>query len=144
VPKRGSPGWQSLHSELAIGFVLTLRLVSHLALRQAKAFGRSALCLLGAALPVLDHTTLSRRGQAFAGCQHRVLASAGPIHLVLDGTGLKLSDQGGAGQGSARAASEIPAEESGMPRSMAEDADSGASLIPPSKLTTRARSQRKC
>ncbi len=45
-------------------------------------------------LPVPDHTTLSRRGRAFAGRQPRVLASAGPIHLVLDSTGLELFGQG--------------------------------------------------
>ena len=74
--------------------MLTLRLVFHLALRQAEAFSRSVLRLLGLGLMVLDHTTLSRRGRAFAGRQPRVLASAGPIHLVLDSTGLELFGQG--------------------------------------------------
>jgi len=74
--------------------VLTLRLVFHLALRQAEAFSRSMLGLLGLALPVPDHSTLSRRGRAFAGRQPRVQASTGPIHLVLDSTGLELFGQG--------------------------------------------------
>jgi len=74
--------------------VLTLRLVFRLALRRAEAFSRSVLRLLGLALPVPDHMTLSRRGRAFAGWQPRVLASAGPIHLVLDSTGLELFGQG--------------------------------------------------
>ena len=91
APKRSSPGGQPLHCELAIELVLTLRLVFHLALRQAEAFSRSVLCLLGAALPVPDHTTLSRRGRAFADRQPRVSASAGPIHLVLDSTGRSCS-----------------------------------------------------
>jgi len=43
---------------------------------------------------VPDHTTLSRRGRAFAGRQPRVLASTDPIHLVLDSTGLELFGQG--------------------------------------------------
>jgi hypothetical protein len=94
APKRSSPGGQPLYSELAIELVLTLRLVFHMALRQAEAFSRSVLRLLGAALPVPDHTTLSRRGRAFAGRQPRVLASAGPIHLLLDSTGLELFGQG--------------------------------------------------
>ena len=42
--------------------MLTLRLVFHLALRQAEEFARSMLALLGMALPVPDHTTLSRHG----------------------------------------------------------------------------------
>lgn len=37
APKRSSPGGQTLYSELAIELVLTLRLVFHLALRQAAA-----------------------------------------------------------------------------------------------------------
>jgi hypothetical protein len=79
---------------LAIELVLTLRLVFRLALRQAEAFSRSVLRLLGLALPVPDHTTLSRRGRAFARRQPRVLASADPMHLVLDSTGLQLFGQG--------------------------------------------------
>ena len=94
APKRSSPGGQPLYSELAIELVLTLRLVFHLALRQAEAFSRSVLRLLGLALSIPDHSTLSRRSQAFAGRQPRVAASARPIHLVLDSTGLELSGQG--------------------------------------------------
>ncbi len=79
---------------MAIELVLTLRLVFHLALRQAEAFSRSVLRLLGLALSVPDHTTLSRRSRALAGRQPRVRASASPVHLVLDSTGLELFGQG--------------------------------------------------
>ena len=58
APKRSSPGRQPLYSELAIELVLTLRLVFHLALRQAEAFSHSVLRLLGLALSVPDHSTL--------------------------------------------------------------------------------------
>ena len=74
--------------------MLTLRLVFHLALRQAEAFTSSVLRLLGLALTVPDHTTLSRRGRAFAGRQPRVRTGASPVHLVLDSTGLELFGQG--------------------------------------------------
>ena len=74
--------------------MLTLRLVFHLALRQVEAFVRSVLTLLGLELAVPDHTTLSRRGRAFAGRQARVRAGTGPVHLVLDSTGLELFGQG--------------------------------------------------
>ena len=70
--------------------MLTLRLVFHLALRQAEAFTRSVLSLPGLELRVPDHTTLSRRGRVFAGRQPRVRASSGPMHLVVDSTGLTL------------------------------------------------------
>ena len=74
--------------------MLTLRLVFHPALRQAEAFACSVLRLLGLALSVPDHSTLSRRGRAFAGRQPRVLAKDNPVHLVLDSTGLRLFGQG--------------------------------------------------
>jgi len=54
APKRSSPGGQPLYSELAIELVLTLRLMFHLALRQAEALSRSVLRLLGLALSVPD------------------------------------------------------------------------------------------
>ena len=41
-----------------------------------------------------DHTTLSRRGRSFARRQPRVFTSGGPVHLVLDSTGLELFGQG--------------------------------------------------
>ena len=94
APKRSTPGGQCRYSDLAIELVLTLRLVFHLALRQAEAFTRSVLVLLGVTAPVPDHTTLSRRERAFAGRQSRVRPSGGPVHLVLDSTGLELFGQG--------------------------------------------------
>ncbi len=94
APRRSTPGGQPRYSELAVELVLTLRLVFHLALRQAEGFARSVLQLLGMTLPVPDHTTLSRRGRAFAGRQLRVQAGSGPVHLVLDSTGLELFGQG--------------------------------------------------
>jgi len=74
--------------------VLTLRLVFHLALRQAEAFSRSVLRLPGLKLAIPDHTTLSRRGRAFAGRQPRIVRHDGPMHLVLDSTGLQPFGQG--------------------------------------------------
>ncbi len=94
APRRTTPGGQHRYSDLAVELVLTLRLVFHLGLRQAEAFTRSVLALLGLELQVPDHSTLSRRGRAFAGRQPRVRASSGPMHLVLDSTGLELFRQG--------------------------------------------------
>lgn len=91
--KRSTPGGQPLYSDLAIELVLTLCLVFHLALRQAEAFTRSVLGLLGLELFVPDHSTLSRRGRVFAGRQPRVAPSGSPVHLVLDSTGLELFGQ---------------------------------------------------
>ena len=94
APRRTTPGGQPVYSDLAIEVVLTLRLVFRLALRQAEAFAASVLRLLGLELSVPDHSTLSRRGRAFAGRQPRVAAGGGPVHLVLDSTGLQVFGQG--------------------------------------------------
>ena len=52
--RRSTPGGQHRYSDLAIELVLTLRLVFHLALRQAEAFSQSVLALLGVELQVPD------------------------------------------------------------------------------------------
>ena len=93
APRRTTPGGQAWYSDAAIELVLMLRVVFHLALRQAEGFGASVLRLLGQALRVPDHTTLSRRSRSFAGRQPKV-APHGPLHLVIDSTGLKLFGQG--------------------------------------------------
>ena len=74
--------------------MLTLRLVLHLALRQAEAFTGTMLRLLGLELAVPDHTTLSRRARSFAARQPRASRHDGPTHLVLDSTGLQVFGQG--------------------------------------------------
>jgi hypothetical protein len=93
APRRTTPGGQRRYSDLAIELVLVLRLVFHLALRQAEGFVGSVLRLLGLELAVPDHTTLSRRSGGFAGQRPRVMPH-GPLHLLIDSTGLKLFGQG--------------------------------------------------
>src|SRR5918993_893437 len=93
APRRTTPGRQARYSDLAIELVLTLLLVVHLGLRQAEGFAHSVLSLLGLDLPVPDHTTLSRRGRAFANRRPQVVPH-GPLHLLLDSTGLKLFEKG--------------------------------------------------
>ena len=120
APKRSTPGGQPLYADLAIELVLTLRLVFHLALRQAEAFARSVLKLLRLDLRVPDHSTLSRRGRTFAGRQPRCRASNGPVHLVLDSTGLELF-----GQGEWNAAKHGRARRRWVKLHLAVDADTG-------------------
>jgi DDE family transposase len=67
APRRTTPGGQARYSDVAVELVLMLRLVFRLALRQAEGFAASVLRLLGQDLRIPDHTTLSRRGRAFAG-----------------------------------------------------------------------------
>lgn len=93
APRRNTPGGQAIYSDLAIEMVLMLRMVFHLALRQAEAFAGSVLRLLGLDLCVPDHTTLSRRSGDFARRRPNV-PSHGARHLIVDSTGLKLFGQG--------------------------------------------------
>src|SRR5829696_7627761 len=91
--RRTTPGGQARYSNLAIELVLILRLVFHLALRQAEGFVDSVLRLLGLELPVPDHSTLSRRSRVLANRRPHVVPH-GPLHLLLDSTGLKLFGKG--------------------------------------------------
>src|SRR3954451_15549747 len=58
---RTTPGGQPQYSSLAITTALTLKAVFRLALRQTEGLIGSIIRLLGLALSVPDHTTLSRR-----------------------------------------------------------------------------------
>jgi hypothetical protein len=91
APRRSTPGGQAWYSDLSIELVLTLRLIFHLALRQAEGSVASVLRLLGQELRVPDHTTLCRRGRGF---RRPEVVPQGPMHLVIDSTGLKLFGRG--------------------------------------------------
>src|SRR4051812_5225068 len=96
---RTARGGQPWYSALAILTALTLRAVFRLAYQQTEGLIGSVIDLLGLALRVPDHTTLSRRaatlevprprsGGAGAG------ADSEPVHLLVDSTGLKLCGRG--------------------------------------------------
>jgi len=110
---RTTAGGQRWYSSLAILNALALRAVFRLALRQTEGLIGSIIHLLGLALAVPDHTTLSRRAATLEVPRPRPRRDGEPMHLLVDSTGLKLCGAGEAGQGSARIASGIPAEGSG-------------------------------
>ena len=89
----GRPGAPKKFSDCAIETALTLRLVFRLPLRQAEGFLRSVLSLMGVDLEAPDHTTLSRRSQSLA-VEFRRIPSRGPIHLIVDSTGLSIVGEG--------------------------------------------------
>ncbi len=89
----GRRGAQRKFSDHAIETALTLRLVFRLPLRQAEGFLRSVLALMRVDLEAPDHTTLSRGSQHLPVELHRVPAH-GPIHLVVDSTGLSIVGAG--------------------------------------------------
>ena len=92
--QRTTPGGQPHYSALAISTALTMGLVFGLALRQTEGLIGSVIGLLGLNLAAPDHSTLSRRAKTLELPQLR-RAGAGPLHLLVDSTGLKL---GGAGE----------------------------------------------
>src|SRR4051795_2038179 len=96
---RTTPGGQPWYSALAIPTALTLRAVFRLAYRQAEGLLGSIVGLLGLALRVPDHTTLSRRAATLEVPRPRrsggdAGGEAEPVHLLVDSTGLKLCGAG--------------------------------------------------
>jgi hypothetical protein len=91
---RTTPGGQPHYSVLAIATALTMGMVFGLALRQTEGLIGSVIGLLGLDLAVPDHTTLSA-GRRTLDVPPLRRAGTGPLHLLVDSTGLKL---GGAGE----------------------------------------------
>lgn len=88
--KRGAP---FAYSDLAIQTLLTLKAVFHLPYRALEGLGRSLIQLMGLDLRIPDHTQLSRRAQTLQvsiPCRER----KGPVHVVVDSTGLKIFGEG--------------------------------------------------
>ena len=90
---RTTPGGQPSYSDLAITTALLLRAVFRLALRQTEGLLASILHLLGVDLPVPDHSTIARRARTVTP-PSVPRSSGGPLHLLVDSTGLKLCGPG--------------------------------------------------
>ena len=98
APKRRTPGGRRRFAEVAISTTLFLGAAFRLPLRQTEDFVHSLMDLMGFALPVPDHTPLSRRRRTVdvaleTGTNKR------STDIVLDSTGLKFF---GAGESRAR------------------------------------------
>jgi hypothetical protein len=85
-------GAQFQFSDLAIECLLTLRAVYHLTLRATEGFARSLFGLMEVDLLVPDYTTLCRRAASVRITLPK--RAEGPLHLVLDSTGLKVYGEG--------------------------------------------------
>lgn len=92
-PKNGRRGGQRRYSNLAILTALTLRVVFRLPLRQSEGLLSSLLRLMGLDLETPDHTTLSRRNRDVE-VPPLTRVHDGPIHLVVDSSGLKVLGSG--------------------------------------------------
>ena len=62
-------------------------------MRQTEGFVRSILTVLRTGLDAPDHTTLSRRSQSLNVTAHS-LSAKGPLHLIIDSTGLSVVGEG--------------------------------------------------
>ncbi len=91
---QGPPRWGAkfVYSDAAIRCLLTLRAVFHLPLRATQGMAASVFELMGLDLAVPHYSTLSRRAAALEVDLAR--KSKGPLHLVLDSTGLKVYGEG--------------------------------------------------
>jgi hypothetical protein len=85
-------GAQFEYSDLAIECLLTLRAVYHLTLRATEGFARSLLGLMQVDLAVPDYSTLCRRAATVRVTLPK--KAQGPLHLVIDSTGLKVYGEG--------------------------------------------------
>jgi hypothetical protein len=105
----GRRGRQQTYSDAAVQTCLTMKVLFGMALRQTTGFVESLLRLVGLNWTVPDFSTLSRRQKTLAvNIPYR--GSKGPLHLLVDSTGIK-----------------VEGEASGMPVSMA--APNGASGV---------------
>jgi len=91
--KTGERGRPPVYTEAAIRAMMQIRFVFHQAGRQTCGFVSSVFKMMRVALPVPDHSTLSRR---MGGVDIRlpVKSKTKPRHIVCDSTGVKVYGEG--------------------------------------------------
>lgn len=89
----GKRGRQQTYSDTAIQTCLTMKVLFGMALRQTTGFVESLLRLIGLNWAVPDFGTLSRRQKTLAG-NIPYCGSNGPLHLLIDSTGIKVEGEG--------------------------------------------------
>ena len=89
----GKRGRQPAHGDAAIQTCLTMKVLFGMALRQTTGFVESLLRLIGLDWAVPDFSTLSRRQKTLkVNIPYR--GSDGPLHLLVDSTGIKVEGEG--------------------------------------------------
>ena len=89
----GKRGRQPVYSDAALQACLTMKVLFGMALRQTTGFVESLLRLVGLDWDVPDFSTLSRRQKTLAvNIPHR--GAQGPLHLLIDSTGIKVEGEG--------------------------------------------------
>ncbi len=89
----GKRGAQSVYSDAAIQACLTIKILFGLPLTQTTGFVASLLRLAGLDWPVPDYSTLCRRQKTLT-VQLPYRGSGGPLHLLIDSTGIKFHGEG--------------------------------------------------
>ena len=89
----GTRGRQPVYADAAIQTCLTLKVLLGMAFRQATGFVESLLDLIGLQWAVPDFSTLSRRQKTLA-VNLPFWGSQGPLHLLIDSTGIKVEGEG--------------------------------------------------
>ncbi|MGX7347073.1 IS5 family transposase [Acetobacter pasteurianus] len=89
----GRRGRRQSYSDAAIQTCLTLKVLFGFALRQTTGFVESLLRLAELAWSVPDFSTLSRRQKSLT-VDIPYHGSSGPLHLLIDSTGLKVEGEG--------------------------------------------------
>src|ERR687894_598927 len=92
-PGTGRRGRSRTYSDLAIETGHLLRLAFGRPWRQTEGLLRSLTALLGVDIGVPDHTTFSRRSPGLA-LATALAQGTGPVHVVIDATGLKVYGAG--------------------------------------------------
>ncbi len=93
VAPSGKRGAQPIYSDAAVQACLTVEVLFGLPLRQTTGFVASLLRLAGLDWPVPDVSTLCRRQKTLA-VQLPYRSSGGPLHLLVDSTGIKVRGEG--------------------------------------------------
>ena len=88
--KRGAP---LSYSDIASQALLTLKAIFDLPYRMVEGLARSIIQVMGIELRIPDHTLLSRRAKTLTVRIPR-RQRTGPVHVVVDSTGLKLYGEG--------------------------------------------------
>jgi hypothetical protein len=90
---KGQRGRQQSYSDTTIQTCLTMKVLFGMALRQTTGFVESLLRLVGSNWAVPDFSTLNRRQKSLAvNIPYR--GSKGPLHLLIDSTGIKFEGEG--------------------------------------------------
>lgn len=92
--RRTTWGGQLIYYDLAIAICLTLGMVYKQPLRQTEGFVRSLVKLMDVDIRVPDYSTFPRRGTGLNLSIRSRAEKDGPIHLVVDSTGLKIFGEG--------------------------------------------------